>query len=53
MKLEDQVFSIDIKYKIILNFLKKIADESVYEKYENLNELNWDAFNLLKDIGEI
>ena len=35
-----------------LEFIKQLADESVYERYENLNEMNWSAFYLLKEIGE-
>lgn len=35
----------------MLEFIKQLADESVYEKYENLNEMNWAAFELLKEIG--
>ena len=42
-----------IKYEIMVNFLKNLAHESVYERYINLNELNWAAFELLKEIGEI
>lgn len=43
----------DIKLEKLLLFVKQLADESIYEKYENLNELNWDAFELLKEIDEI
>lgn len=42
----------DDKYKKLLSFVESIAHESVYEKYENLNELNWDAFDILKEIGD-
>jgi hypothetical protein len=41
------------KYKKILSFVKELSDESIYERYENLNELNWSAFNLLKELGEL
>jgi len=37
----------------LLEFVKQLAHESVYEKYENLNEMNWAAFELLKEMGEI
>lgn len=40
------------KYDILLDFLKMVAHESVHEKFENLNELNWHAFSLLKEIEE-
>lgn len=40
------------KYKALLNFVETIADESVYETYENLNELNWEAHEVLNYIGE-
>lgn len=36
----------------LMNFVREIADESVYEKYENINELNWKAFEILQEIGE-
>lgn len=41
------------KYKALLNFVETIANESVYKTYENLNELNWEAHDVLKYIGEI
>jgi len=49
---------LDASYKLkmqnnkLIEFVKDLADESVYERYENLNEMNWSAFELLKEIGE-
>lgn len=40
------------RYIKLLTFVKQLADESVYDRYENLNEMNWSAFELLKEIGE-
>jgi hypothetical protein len=40
------------KYNLLLEFAKIIADESVYEKFENLNELNWYTVDLLRKINE-
>lgn len=40
------------KYKALLNFVESIANESVYETYENINELNWEAVEVLNYIGE-
>lgn len=41
------------RHNKMLEFIEQLADESVYERYENLNEMNWAAFDLLKEIGEI
>ena len=41
------------KYNKLLGFIEELADESIYDRYENLNELNWVAFELLKEIGEV
>lgn len=35
---------------ILLEFVKKIADEGVYEEYENLNELSLVANEILRII---
>jgi len=40
------------KYKALLSFLEMVAHESVYGKFESLNELNWYAFELLQKIKE-
>lgn len=45
--------SIESKYKKSIAFIKTISDESIYDTYENLNELNWSAFELLQELGEI
>jgi len=36
----------------LLTFVKQLAHESVYERYENLNEMNWAANDLLREIWE-
>ncbi len=41
------------KYNKAIAFIKTIADESCYDTYENLNEANWVAFALLRELGEI
>lgn len=41
------------KYQKLLKFVKALTNESIYENYENLNELNWVAYELLSEIGEI
>lgn len=35
---------------LLLKFVKKIADESIYEEYENLNELSLVANEILRSI---
>lgn len=45
--------SLEEKYKKAIVFIETIADESCYETYENLNECNWEAFNILRELGEI
>ena len=35
----------------LLAFVKELAHESCYEKYENENAINWAAFQLLKELG--
>lgn len=49
----DCFIAIKKQRRILLEFVKQLADESVYESYENLNEMNWDAHELLKEIDEI
>jgi hypothetical protein len=39
-------------YDKLLSFVIQCADESVYESFENLNELNWEAHEVLQAIGE-
>lgn len=50
---EDQMLKANPKYQKLLIFVSQLADESVYERYENLNEMNWSAHELLKEIDEI
>lgn len=33
------------------HFIQQLAHESVYKKYDNLDELNWAAHKLLEEIG--
>lgn len=40
------------KYKALVNFIEMVSHESVYEKFENLNELNMYAFELLQKIKD-
>jgi hypothetical protein len=42
--------TLEEKYSKLLAFLQGCASESIYEKYENLNELNWEASSLLNEI---
>jgi hypothetical protein len=39
-------------YILLLEFLKMVSSESVYTKFENLNELNWYATDLLIKINK-
>lgn len=53
MRIEHTVHAeLKLKYEKALAFIKELADESVYERYENLNELNWEANDLLKELRE-
>jgi len=38
------------RYQLLLDFVQTLGDESVYEKFENLNELSWAARELLIEI---
>lgn len=35
----------------MLQFIKSLAHESCYETYENSNEINWVANELLQELG--
>lgn len=35
----------------LLEFVRLLASDKCYEKYENENEINWSAFELLKQLG--
>lgn len=49
----DEMQEVDIKYQKLLEFVKQLSSECVYERYENLNEANWAAHDLLHEIGEL
>ena len=41
------------KYEKLLQFIEELADHSVYERFENINEINWEATELLKEIEKL
>ncbi len=49
--LEMQIRDLVTRHNKMLSFIRSLADESCYETYENLNELNWVACDVLDDLG--
>ncbi len=52
-ELVNEAIKFAFKNNKLLRFVRNLADESVYERYENLNEVSWEATELLKEVEDL